>query len=209
MWIPVTIVLLGIVLVFLLFLFFKKKKPQDLAPPPVEDLANLRISDARVGDVISIHGAGEDYEDLQFTVDRRNRYQSGDETWFELVGKYRGRKVFVECYEDDELEITANLDGSEVRFQDLDLLEEDLIRFDEEQNPANSIDLRGESWSFEKSHELGFFRDEQGDGEGYYSWQFVSDDGRRQLCVEKWEGEGFQALIVQRINPDDCRVFRA
>ncbi len=208
MWNAV-IVLLGIVLVYLLFLVFKKKKPQNLAPPPVEDLANLRISDARVGDVISIHGAGEDYEDLQFTVDSRNRYQAGDETWFELVGNYRGRKVFVECYEDDELEITANLDESEVRFQDLNILEEDLNRYDEEQSPANSIDFRGEPWSFEKSHEIGFFRDGQGDGEGYYSWQFVSDDGRRQLCVEKWEGEGFQALIVQRINPDDCRVFRA
>ena len=209
MWIPVTVVLLGIALFFLLFLIFKKKKSQDLAPPPVEDLANIRITDARVGDVISIHGAGEDYEDLQFTVDSRNRYQYGDETSFELVGRYRGGKVFVECYEDDELEITANLDGSEVRFQDLNLLEQDLIRFDEEQNPANNIDFRGELWSFEESHEIGFFRDGQGDGEGFYSWQFVSDDRRRQLCVEKWEGEGFQALIVQRIDPDDCRVFRA
>ena len=97
MWIPVTVVLLGIALFFLLFLIFKKKKSQDLAPPPVEDLANIRITDARVGDVISIHGAGEDYDDLQFTVDSRNRYQYGDEASFELVGRYRGRKVFVEC----------------------------------------------------------------------------------------------------------------
>ena len=209
MWTTIIVVLLGVALVVLLILIFKKKKSRDLAPPPVEDLANIRITDARVGDVISIHGAGENYDDLQFTVDSRNRYQYGDESSFELVGRYRGRKVFVECYEDDELEVTANLDGSEIRFQDLNLVEQDLIRFDEEQNPAKGIDFGGEHWSFEESHEIGFFRDGQGDGEGFYSWQFVSDDGRREFCVEKWEGEGFQALIVQRIDPDDCRVFRA
>ena len=69
--------LLGIVLMQL------SKKPN--VPPPraaSTDLSNLRVSDARVGDVISIDGAGDILTDLDFTADRQIRYDAGAYHWF-------------------------------------------------------------------------------------------------------------------------------
>src|ERR1035441_5766938 len=41
--------------------FFRKDTP------PAEDLANLKVTDARTGDVISISGVGKNFKDLDFT----------------------------------------------------------------------------------------------------------------------------------------------
>lgn len=199
---------LGIALVVLLVMIFKKKSKKSPSPPP-QDLSNLRITDARAGDVLSIQGAGDDVEDLQFTVDRRNRYQSGNETWYEVSGIYHGRRIFVGYYEDDELEVTANLESRKLTLQDLGITEEDLVRMDEEQSRSNTVAYAGQRWSYSKSHEISYFRDGQGNGEGYYSWEFDSEDGKQELCIEKWEGEAFEAMVARRMHPDDCRVFRA
>ena len=41
----------------------------------MEDLANLKVTDARTGDVLSISGAGDQMSDLDFTVDRATRWR--------------------------------------------------------------------------------------------------------------------------------------
>ena len=67
------VAILGILLVIVLRELFKKQKsPQPAGPGKrPEDLANLRITDARAGDTLSIPGAGDEFSDLDFTVDRR------------------------------------------------------------------------------------------------------------------------------------------
>ena len=202
------LVILGIILIVLLCKIFQKKPASSSSAPP-QDLSKLRISEAKVGDVISIQGAGDDFDDLQFNMDRRNRYESGGEEWFEVSGLYRGRRVFVELYEDDELEVIANLDSGKLTLQDLGVTEEVLVRMDEEQRRSNTIDYDGQKWSYSASSEIGYCRDGRGEGEGFYSWEFDSEDGKRQLCIEKWQGEPFEAAVARRIHPDDIRVFRA
>ncbi len=59
-------------------MFFDKK------PAPQEDLANLKITDARVKDTLSVNGAAEDFTDIDFTVDRRDQYEAGSKRWTEL-----------------------------------------------------------------------------------------------------------------------------
>src|SRR5215475_12879418 len=72
--------ILGILLVIVLMQLFKKTP----APPPeapVEDLANLKVTDARVGDALSIAGAGDRMTDLDFTVERGTRYEARAHGW--------------------------------------------------------------------------------------------------------------------------------
>ncbi len=205
-----TLVLVVIIMTILIKTVGQKKSSgTPRPPPPPRDLANLTIVDARVGDAISIHGAGDDFDDLQFDVDRRNRYESGEEEWFEVSGKYRGRRVFVEYYEDDVLEVSAVVDPQRLTLDDLGLAEEDLIRMDEEQSRSNRIEHDGQEWTYAGSQEIGYFRDGRGDGEGYYSWEFEGAGAERLLCIEKWEGAPFEVLIARKIHPDDVRVFRA
>ena len=60
---------LGALLVIVLMNLFKKD-PKPLPAPvrPVEDLANLKVTDARTGDVLSIAGAGDRMTDLDYTA---------------------------------------------------------------------------------------------------------------------------------------------
>jgi hypothetical protein len=198
----------GIVLVILVAMFRKKepRKPQSI---PVPDLAEARITDARNGDTVSIHGLGDEFDDLDFTVDRRNRYEAGGDVWHEVSGLYRGRRVFAEFYEDDVLEVNLTKTPRPLTLEDLGITEEDLIRMDEERTRANTVEYDGVTWSYQESCEVAYFKDGTGEGEGCYSWEFESPDGHMLLCIEKWEGAPFEATLAQVVNPEDIRVFRA
>src|SRR5260370_26063782 len=76
------VAILGTLLVIVLMNLFKKD-PKPLPTPirPVEDLANLKVTDARTGDVLSIAGAGDRMTDLDYTVDRATRFEAGSRTW--------------------------------------------------------------------------------------------------------------------------------
>src|SRR5215469_3875085 len=85
-------VVLGILFVLVLMNLFKRhNNPPPSAPQP--DLANLKPTDARTGDIVEIAGAGDDMSDLNFTVDRSTRFQAGSRNWFEVSGQYRERRA--------------------------------------------------------------------------------------------------------------------
>src|SRR5580704_15304262 len=96
----VTLMVLGILLGIVLMQLFKKS-----TPVPAPDLGNLKVTDAHAGDALSISGAGENYADLDFTVDRMTRYDAGNRRWFELSGPYLERRVAVRVGGDDEVEV--------------------------------------------------------------------------------------------------------
>ena len=75
---------------------------------PVEDLANLKVTDARTGDVLSIAGAGDNMTDLDFTVDRGARIEAGARTWVELSGPYQERRVALRHGGDEEVEVSLH-----------------------------------------------------------------------------------------------------
>lgn len=174
---------------------------------PEKNLAHLTVKDARVGDVISIAGAGDDFEDLSFDVERRNRYESGGEAWYELAGRYKGRHVYLEWYDDDMLECVLNR-GKELFLDELGISEDDLARFDAEQTRSNFVEYEGQKFRYDGSHEIGYFKDGRGDGEGFYNWDFVSEDKSLIISVEKWEGDPFEVSLNEKLNPDKITVFR-
>ena len=91
--------ILGFALVAVLWAMFKAPAPaqpvpaaaQAAPPPPAGD--DLDPWDARRGDVVSISGAAADYSDIDFPVDRRSAYESGNRRWVDLSGDYRGQRV--------------------------------------------------------------------------------------------------------------------
>ena len=209
-WIHVVLLLgLGAALLFVLVMMFKgKPKPQTQEEVPV-DLSSLTVRDARVGDIVNIFGAGADFEDLSFRVDEVHRYEWGSESWKELEGASAGGRVFLEWSDDDGLEVVLTPPGNSLRIQQLGLSEEELIRFDEEQAASNTVTHEGVTFHYVSSHETGFFEGGRGEGEGFYLWNFESDDGKRVLSIEKWEGEAFEASISTVIDPTDLQILRA
>ena len=204
----IILIVLGLLLLALIIMIVRKGKTTSPLMPQ-QDLASLDITDARHKDVVSILGLGDDFEDLDFTVDRKNRYESGGEKWYEVSGMYKGRRVFAEYHEDDELEVTVNLGKKKVKLADLNQTESDLVRMDEERSSSNGFEFEGLRWNYDSSNEVGFFQDGLGGEEGYYCWNFTSQDNLRQLFIEKWEGDPFEGGIAEVVNPSDVKVFRS
>ncbi len=184
-------------------MFFDKKPAA-----PQEDLANLKITDARVKDTLSVTGAAEDFSDLDFTVDRRDLYEAGSNRWTVLSGTWRDRRVFLEVHNEDTIEVLGNFDGRKITLDELGLSEDDMGELDARQNPADFLDFEGKFWLYRFSREMGVFSEGNATGRGFYGWEFHEQDGKRYLSVRKFEGEPFTASIWVKVEPTDITVFQ-
>jgi len=96
---PITltlVIVLGVLLIIVLKKLFERSAAPVAPAVPKQDLASLTVADARVGDSISVAGAADNFSDLDFTVDRRTRYESGEKKWFELSGMHGEGRIALE-----------------------------------------------------------------------------------------------------------------
>jgi hypothetical protein len=202
--------ILAIFLVIVLMkLFHKDPKPaQPAYQAPVEDLANLKVTDARSGDALSIAGAGDQMSDLDFTVDRAARVEAGTRSWVELSGPYKERRVILRVGGDEEVEVFLHSSPARVTLEDLGLAEQDLADLDERQNPADNFIWDNTSWNYRLSRESRSWRDNQPQPAAFYYWEFLTDDGKRLLGIRKTEGDPFAVTVYERIAPGDVTVYR-
>jgi hypothetical protein len=205
----VVIAILVVALVLVLRQMFKKATPPPAPAKPKEDLSNVSVANARIGDTISVAGAGDEFADLDFTVDRRSRYEAGPSQSFELTGRYKERRVYIEVEDEEELNVTGFFSGKKMTVDDIGLSEEDLAAMDERQNTADFFEYDGKNWLYHFSKELVLFRDGGTiDGSRFYAWEFLEQDGTGVLSVEKWEGEPFVVAMGKKLNPADITVYR-
>ena len=203
------VAILGVLLVIVLMKLFKKEpKPLPAPVKPVEDLANLKVTDARTGDVLSIAGAGDNMSDLDYTVDRAARLEAGARTWVELSGTYMNRRVILRVGGDEEVEVFLNSGMRRVSVEDLGLSEDDLAQMDERQNPSDSFDFDGATWMYRLSREVRVWRDNQPAPTGFYYWEFFTQDGKRVLGIRKAEGEPFTVTLWTSVYAGDVTVYR-
>jgi hypothetical protein len=205
--ITITVVaILGVLLVKVLMELFKKPK----APAaPVEDLANLKASDARIGDVISISGAGDNMTDLDFTAESCTWIETGSRRWFELTGPYKERRVTLRVdASGEELEVSAHVDPRKLTIEDLGLSEDDLAQMDERQNTGDSFGFDGKTWMYHLSREAHATRNNLPQPRGFYCWEFREDNGTGLLVVRKEQEEPFAVTLYQGIAPGDVTVYR-
>jgi hypothetical protein len=186
-------------------MFFESKPTHSR---PQEDLANLKITNARLGDVLSVTGAASDFSDVDFTVDRLEQFEAGSRHWRELSGSWRDHRVYLEVHNEGEVEVFGNFDGRKITLDELGLSEEDLAALDQRQNPADFFDYNNKFWLYRSSREMGVFSASNTRGRGFYCWQFQEQDSKRFLSIRKFEGEPFFAAFWTVIEPADITVFR-
>jgi hypothetical protein len=210
----IILVILGVLLAVILAKMFRSPSGGVVAVPAapqaqIPNAEDVRPWDAHKGDVISIHGAAEDFSDLDFTVDRRSAYESNNHRWIDLSGEFRGRRVYLEVNGRTNPESMGILDAHKLTLPDLNVTEQQLADMDSRQDPNAVITYDGKPWHFESSREIGYQENETGESEGLYRWLFREQNGDRLLCVEKWEGEPFDVRIARRLNTQDITVYRA
>jgi hypothetical protein len=176
---------------------------------PAEDLANLKVSDARVGDVLSVSGAASDFSDVDVTVDRRDGYEAGNRRWIELSGMWRDHRVYLEVHNDEAISVLGNFDGRTITLDELGLSEDDLSEMDARQNPSDFFDYNGKFWLYRFSREIGLFTWGSVSGRGFYCWQFQEQDSKRFLSIRKFEGEPFRGAIWTELDPGEITVYRS
>ena len=206
------VVILGALLGIVLMQLFKKQpapvsRPYAAKPEP-PDLANLKVTDARAGDVISVSGAGDAMTDLDFTADRLTHVEAGARRWFELAGPYRERRVALRVGGDEEVEAALHSDPRKISIEDLGVSEDDLAQMDERQNTADSFEFDGKVWLYRLSREARSWRDDGQPPVGFYHWEFQEQGGQRLLTVRKAEGEPFTVTLYAGIPPDNVTVYR-
>ena len=183
----------------------KRKRASDPVRPVMDD----SVRGAQVGDEVAIIGLTEGFDDVYRTIERRdsfvieqvNRYESDAGEWFELIGEDGERRFWIEWAEEDELFVTATTNKSPMGLAGVGLTEDQLIRMDEENSIDNHFTFEGRRYFYKNSHEVTFYEDEEGDGEGFYLWDFVSREENRVLSVVKWEGVPFQVFISEVVPP--------
>jgi hypothetical protein len=199
--------LLGVLLVVVLMQLFKKHAPAPTAQP-VEDLANLKPSEARVGDALSVSGAGDDMTDLDFIVERSTWFQSASKRWLELSGPYKTRRVALRVDFGDDLETSVQIDPRKLTIEDLGLPEDDLAQMDERQNTADSFEFDGKLWLYVLSRETQMTRSDQPQPVGFYYWEFRQQDGAGRLAVRKIQGDPFAVTLYTGVPLGDVSVYR-
>jgi len=185
-------------------MFFDRKT----APAAVPDLANLKVSDARVGDALSVSGAAPDFSDIDFTVDRIDYYEAGSRRWWEVSGMWRDVRVFLEVHAEDTLEVSGNFDGRKITLDELSLSEDDLAEMDQRQNQSDFFDYNGKFWLYRFSREMGVFSEGRSAGRGFYCWRFQEQDTKRYLEIRKFEGEPFYGTFWTLLDPGEITVYR-
>jgi hypothetical protein len=201
----VLLAVLGILLGIVLMQLFKKPHSTE----PVADLANLKVTDARAGDALSISGAGDNYADLDFSVDRMTRLAAGARNWFELSGPYAERRVILRVATgEDDVEVALHADKNTVSLEDLALSEEDLAEMDERQNTADNFPYDGKMWQYRISREVQSTRSDQAVPVGFYYWEFQEQGGKDLIAIRKMEGEPFAVTRYTRIPASDVTVYR-
>jgi hypothetical protein len=201
------VALLGVLLVVVLMQLFKKTEepaPSKAAP----DLAHLKVTDARVGDMISVSGAGDDLSDLDFTADRCAWFEAGPRRWFELSGGYRERRVALRVATGDDVEAAIETEPRKLIIEDLGVSEDDLAQMDERQNTADSFEFDGKTWLYRLSREAQVRRSDQAEVAGFYYWEFQEQGGKSLLGIRKAESEPFAVTRATTIYPGDVTVYR-
>jgi hypothetical protein len=201
----VTLAVLGLLLGIVLMQLFKR---QPTPAAPAADLANLKVTDARAGDAISISGAGDNYTDLDFTADRRTDFDAGTRRWFEVSGPYLERRVALRVGGDDEVEVYLHSGARKLTLEDVGLAEEELAEMDERQNTADSFEFDGKVWLYRLSREVRATRGDQAVPAGFYYWEFLEQAGKGMIAVRKAEGEPFTVTLYLGIAPSDVTIYR-
>jgi hypothetical protein len=199
---------LGVMLAIVIMQFFKRHSEPVAAAAPVEDLANLKPQDARVGDAISVAGAGDNMEDLDFTVDRTTGLTAGSRQWVEIAGPYKERRVVLRVGGDEEIEVGIHNDPRKITLEDVGVSEDDLAQMDERQNTADSFEFDGKTWLYVISREVQAQRSDRPQADGYYYWEFREQSGAGILAIRKEQSEPFAVSLFTLIQPCDVTVYR-
>ncbi|MEE2789728.1 MAG: DUF4178 domain-containing protein [Myxococcota bacterium] len=192
----------------------RKKKAQAERNRQKRDLvqgANVTNDVTRVGlgGVLKLPAFGANPLGIETYVKAKHRYDDGGAPWYEFECEFSGRKLLLEWERDGaEIYLTAGFDDENPKLEQLGITEEDLIRFDEDEK--GSFEWDGAEWHYDDSSERRYYANDGQQSQGFYGWDFESEDETRYISVEKWEGDRkFYVYHGWALDAEKVEVFDA
>jgi hypothetical protein len=185
-------------------LFGKKKR----GPKPGETPEDDSIRSADVGDVVVIPGFSPTLDDATFFVESKSRLESAFGKSYELVGVDGDRKVSIEWSDGDDLAISVTEYGETIALSEIGADHDALVGWDDDKSTENLVEYQGQQYFYKNSYEVLYFKDQGSEGEGFYIWEFGSEDEERGISVVKWEGMPFEVYASVAVSPHVVRVYR-
>jgi len=169
-----------------------------------EPSTELLIQNVRQGGVIALRAVGETLEDFDLKVMGRHTYRQGDYEWYELECDKGGQKVWIDLEEDDEIELAIGM--RQLDLKDLGLSKKDLDKMDEEEE--GEFTFEGQIWTLDDSDSANFLRNgDESKKEKLYYWDFVSEDGKKFIGVEKWSNTEYAVTLSDTLSPGQVTVY--
>ena len=185
-------------------LFGRGKKRREPVGPPVDE----SIRAARVGDVMTFSGLSLEHDERLFYVERIHRYSSAADTWYEMLCADGDERLWLDWTDGRELSVTITPDTGPSGLNATGLTEDDLIQLDEEHSIDNYVTIDKSNFYYRNSAEILFFRDNRGPGDGFYQWDFLSEDGGTTLTISKWEGRPFEVVFSEVFPPENITLYQ-
>ena len=183
-------------------LFGKKKKPSTSVP------TDETIRSARVGDVVFIPGFWDDGEDAYLIVDDISLVESAYGKASELTCADGDRHATIEWSDHDGLHISATVQERPLGLSEFGLDYDTLVRWDDYKSLENSIEYEGHRYFYRNSYEAFHTKQNSGEGEGFYIWEFLREDEVGSVTVVKWEGMPFEAYVSRAVSPHLVTVYQ-
>ena len=157
-----------------------KKKPDPKSQ--IDPLHDLTLSKLKVGFLV-------DYNMKNWEVVGYNVYEYGrNDEAEEWCLRAEGALVFLERYEDDEVEWSF---AKKIRMSSIEEnLAKHIGQFDE---PPRKIHYQNKVFTLDEEDSGLYYEDGKAPGQEFISWTFLSDDEESFVSVEQWGENDFEA----------------
>ena len=182
---------------------FGRRRKKPAANVPTDD----SIRSAKLGDVVFIPGFWDTGEDAYLIVEQTNRMESGYGESHEVVGVDGDRRATIEWSDHDGLHVSVTRQERPLGLSAVGLDYDILVRWDDHKSIENSIEYEGQRYLYRNSHESFYFKGGDREGEGFFTWEFITEDDGAAITVVKWEGLPFEVYTSEFISPHLVTVY--
>lgn len=182
---------------------FGRRKKKPAANVPTDD----SIRSAKLGDVVFIPGFWPTGDDAYLIVEQINRTETPFGESHEVVGVDGDRRASLDWSDDDGLHISVTIQDRPIGLSAVGLDYDTLVEWDDFRSAENSIEYEGQRYFYRRSHEAFYFKGEEQEGDGFFTWEFITEDDGAAVTVVKWEGLPFEVYASESVSPHIVTVY--
>lgn len=174
-------------------------------PTKENDVLRASLEDVRKGGLLHVRNMGDDFEDVDFEVERFDRYVAGRDEWHLVEGTYKNRPIALEwqkvrgalrAWEQKRLRaLTAEQVG----------LGGDALAA---LAPGKTHAHEGTTYTVEVAGKALRHDGGTGFGKEHEAWRLVTQDGKKVLHVERWSGKPAVAWTGDAIDPAMVEIYK-